>query len=174
MGRAAWFTSVVLDRKLPLPPSASLDILLDETDLDAPETGLKKVFAFWKENLNAGKTDLSPAQFAQVVNTLMPSFRIAPAISSIIRENKEQYVRMTGQQSAILEFLGEQPTAAIHGPAGTGKTLLTARRPCICASMSSCWNPYARPTLMKKTSPFTMYAPWGKKSLAGRISPLIR
>ena len=128
VGRAAWFTSIVLDRKLPLPPSASLDILLDESDLDDPEAGLKKVFAFWKENLNAGKTDLSPAQFAQVVNTLMPSFRIAPAISSIIRENKEQYVRMTGQQSAILDFLGEQPIAAIHGPAGTGKTLLAVEK----------------------------------------------
>lgn len=128
VGRAAWFTSVVLNRKLPLPPSASLSILLDETDLDKPEEGLMKVFAFWKENLNAGKTELSTAQYAQVIDTLMPSFRIAPAISSIIRENSEHYVRMTGQQAAILEFLGEQPTAAIHGPAGTGKTLLAVEK----------------------------------------------
>lgn len=127
-GRAAWFTSVVLDRKLPLPPSASSAILLDETNLDHPEEGLKRVFAFWKENLNAGKTELSTAQFNQVIDTLMPSFRIAPAISSIIRENSEHYVRMTNQQSAILEFLGEQPTAAIHGPAGTGKTLLAVAK----------------------------------------------
>ncbi|WP_037377053.1 NERD domain-containing protein [Selenomonas sp. AB3002] len=128
VGRAVWFTSVILDRKLPLPPSASPAILLDETDLDTPEEGLKKVFDFWKENLGAGKTDLSAAQFTQVVDTLMPSFRIAPAISSIIRENRQQYVRMTGQQSAILEFLGEQPTASIHGPAGTGKTLLAVEK----------------------------------------------
>ena len=95
VGRAAWFTSVVLDRKLPLPPSATPAILLDETNLDNPEEGLKRVFTFWKENLNAGRTELSPAQFAQVIDTLMPSFRIAPAISSIIRENNEHYVRMT-------------------------------------------------------------------------------
>ena len=97
VGRAVWFTSIVLDRKLPLPPSASPAIIFDETDLDSPEMALKKASVFWKENLGAGKTDLSTSQFAQVVNTLMPSFRIAPAISSIIRENKEQYVRMTGQ-----------------------------------------------------------------------------
>lgn len=30
VGRAVWFTSVVLDRKLPLPPSASFSVLLDE------------------------------------------------------------------------------------------------------------------------------------------------
>lgn len=135
VGRAAWFTSVVLDRKLPLPPSASFSVLLDEGDLDNPEEGLKEAFSFWKENLNAGKTDLSVAQFAQVIDALMPTFRIAPAISSVIRDNREQYVRMTNQQSAILEFLGEQPTAAIHGPAGTGKTLLAVEKARQLASM---------------------------------------
>ena len=128
VGRAAWFTSVVMDKKTPLPPSASLDILLDGAALDHPEASLKKAFSFWKANLNVGKADLSSAQFAQVVRALMPNFRIAPAISCIVRENSERYVRLTNQQSAILEFLGEQPVAAIHGPAGTGKTLLAVEK----------------------------------------------
>lgn len=154
VGRAAWFTSVVLDRKLPLPPSATPAILLDETNLDNPEEGLKRVFTFWKENLNAGKTELSPAQFSQVIDTLMPSFRIAPAISSIIRENNEHYVRMTNQQSAILEFLGEQPTAAIHGPAGTGKTLLAVEKARILSRLRKktlylCFNEFLLESLRK-------------------------
>ncbi|MBQ7551523.1 MAG: NERD domain-containing protein [Bacteroidales bacterium] len=154
VGRAAWFTSVVLDRKLPLPPSASLSILLDERDLDKPEEGLKKVFAFWKDNLGAGKTEISPAQFAQIIDTLIPSFRIARAISSIIRENSEHYVRMTGQQSAILEFLGEQPTAAIHGPAGTGKTLLAVEKARILSRLGQktlylCFNEFLLESLRK-------------------------
>lgn len=154
VGRAVWFTSVVLDRRLPLPPSASPAILLDETDLDNPEAGLNKAFSFWKDNLGAGKTDLTPAQFAQVVNTLMHSFRIAPAISSIIRENREQYVRMTGQQSAILDFLGEQPTAAIHGPAGTGKTLLAVEKARMLAAAGQktlylCFNEFLLDSLRK-------------------------
>lgn len=157
VGRAAWFTSVVLDKKLPLPPSASPAILLDETDLDNPEAGLKRAFSFWKENLNAGKTDLSSVQFAQVINTLMPSFRIAPAISSLIRENKEQYVRMTGQQSAILNFLSEQPFAAIHGPAGTGKTLLAVEKARMLSSLGQktlylCFNEFLLEALRKAYS----------------------
>ena len=154
VGSAVWFTSVVLNRKLPLPSSASLAILLDETNLDNPEEDLKKVFDFWKENLGAGKTDLSAAQFTQVVDTLMPRFRIAPAISSIIRENKEQYVRMTGQQSAIMEFLREQPTAAIHGPAGTGKTLLAVEKARMLATAGQktlylCFNEFLLDSLRK-------------------------
>jgi len=157
VGRAAWFTSVVLNKKIPLPPSVSLDILLDERDLDKPETGLKRAFSFWKENLNAGKTNLSPAQFSQVVSTLMPSFRIAPAISSLIRENKEQYVRMTGQQSAILNFLSEQPIAAIHGPAGTGKTLLAIEKARMLSSFGKktlylCYNEFLLEALRKAYS----------------------
>lgn len=154
VGRAAWFTSVVLDRKLPLPPSATSAILLDETNLDHPEEGIKTAFAFWKKNLNAGKTELSPAQFAQVTDALMPSFRIAPAISSIIRENSEHYVRMTNQQAAILEFLGEQPTAAIHGPAGTGKTLLAVEKARILSRLGKktlylCFNEFLLESLRK-------------------------
>ena len=154
VGRAAWFTSVILDRKLPLPPSASFSVLLDERDLDNPEDGLKKAFSFWKENLNAGKTELSPAQFSQVIDALMPTFRIAPAISSVIRENREQYVRMTNQQSAILDFLGEQPTAAIHGPAGTGKTLLAVEKARLLSRMGHktlylCFNEFLLESLRK-------------------------
>lgn len=154
VGRAVWFTSVVLDRKLPLPPSASFSVLLDEGDLDKPEDGLKKVFSFWKENLNAGKTDLSASQFAQGIDALMPTFRIAPAISSVIRENREQYVRMTNQQAAILDFLGEQPIAAIHGPAGTGKTLLAVEKARQLASMGHktlylCFNEFLLESLRK-------------------------
>lgn len=154
VGRAAWFTSVVFDKKLSLPPSATLAILLDETNLDNPADGLKKVFTFWKDNLNAGKVELSTSQFAQVIDTLMPSFRIAPAISSIIRENSEHYVRMTNQQSAILEFLGEQPTAAIHGPAGTGKTLIAVEKARILSRLKKktlylCFNEFLLESLRK-------------------------
>ncbi len=46
VGRAAWFTSVIIGKKIPLPPSVSMDIILDESDLDRPEEGLKKVFGF--------------------------------------------------------------------------------------------------------------------------------
>lgn len=153
-GRAAWFTSVVLDKKIPLPPSASLDILLDETDLDKPEDGLKKVFSFWQKNIGIGKLNLSPSQFSQIVNTLMPSFRIAPAISSIMRENREQYIRMTSQQAAILDFLSEQPVAAIHGPAGTGKTLLAVEKARMLSRMGKktlylCFNEFLLESLRK-------------------------
>lgn len=128
VGRAVWFTSVVLGKKLPLPPSVHRDILLDASDLDQPEAGLRRAFDFWKRNLNAGKVELSAGQFERVISVLMPSFRIAPAICSVIRETRQQYVRLTNQQAAILLFLNEQRTAAIHGPAGTGKTLLAVEK----------------------------------------------
>lgn len=154
VGRAAWFTSVVLDKKLSLPPSATPAILLDETNLDNPVAGLKKAFSFWKENLNVGKTELFSTQFAQVIDALMPSFRIVPAISSIIRENTEHYIRMTNQQFAILEFLREQPTAAIHGPAGTGKTLLAVEKARILSRLKKktlylCFNEFLLESLRK-------------------------
>ena len=154
VGRAAWFTSIVLGKRIPLPPSANPDLLLDETNLDNPEEALKKVYLFWKGNLNVGKSELSPSQFRQVIEALMPEFNIAPAISSIIRENREEYVRMTSNQAAILKFLGEQPTAAIHGPAGTGKTLLAVEKARMLSSAGKkvlylCFNEFLLDSLRK-------------------------
>ena len=128
VGRAAWFTSVLLDKKLPLPPSAAPAILLDMDSLHQPADALDQAFAYWQKNLGWCGKPLSSGDFSQIIKTLMPSFHIAPAIGSIIREDADRYIRMTQQQSAILQFLSEQPTAAIHGLAGTGKTLLAIEK----------------------------------------------
>ena len=59
---------------------------------------------------------------------LLPSFQIAETISSSARENQTSYVQLTHQQFAVLDFLREQKIAAIHGPAGTGKSLLAIEK----------------------------------------------
>ena len=128
VGRAAWFTSVVLDPKLPLPPSAAADILLDFSALSDAETALNKAFQYWQENLGFPSRPISSAAFRQIIRILMPSFHIVPAVGSMIREDQSHYIRMTQQQSAILQFLTEQPVASIHGLAGTGKTLLAIEK----------------------------------------------
>lgn len=173
IGRAAWFTSVAMDSKLRLPAEAVPEIILDQLSLAHPEEALDKVYAYWKDHLGRSFTPLKPPEFKALIQTLMPSFRIAETISSSSRETKTSYVQLTNQQFSILRFLQEQRTAAIYGPAGTGKTMLAVekarmlasqgKRSSTCVSTNSSCNTCAA-IITTRRLPSIMYALWPKKS----------
>ena len=127
VGRAVWFTSVSLSSKLTLPAEVTREIILDQNALDFPEEAVSRAFAFWRENLAITK-ELNGAEFKEIVKFLMPSFHLVETLSSQSDAKEASYVQLTERQGAILHFLREQPMAAIHGPAGTGKTLLAVEK----------------------------------------------
>ncbi|MDN0047009.1 NERD domain-containing protein [Megasphaera hexanoica] len=129
VGRAAWFTSVIMSDKVPLPLEAVPDIILDQTSLEAPEEALDRAFLYWRQNLGRKQSlGLNTAEYKELLRILMPSFHLAETVASSGRENETSYIQLTNQQFAVLHFLREQPTAAIHGPAGTGKTVMAVEK----------------------------------------------
>lgn len=128
IGRAVWFTSVCVDKNVKLPPEAVREIILDQDSLAEPEKALDAAFAYWQRNLRFAPATLTGGQYKELLHVLLPSFQIAETISSSARENQTSYVQLTRQQFAVLDFLREQKIAAIHGPAGTGKSLLAIEK----------------------------------------------
>ncbi len=128
IGRAVWFTSVCVDKNVKLPPEAVREIILDQDSLAEPEKALDAAFAYWQRNLRFVPAPLTGGQYKELLHVLLPSFQIAETISSSARENQTSYVQLTRQQFAVLDFLREQKVAAIHGPAGTGKSLLAIEK----------------------------------------------
>ena len=128
IGRAVWFTSVCVDKNVKLPPEAVREIILDQDSLAEPEKALDVAFAYWQRNLRFVPAPLTGGQYKELLHVLLPSFQIAETISSSARENQTSYVQLTRQQFAVLDFLREQKIAAIHGPAGTGKSLLAMEK----------------------------------------------
>lgn len=63
-----------------------------------------------------------------VINSISPEFNAVPTLSTIYEEQEETFVRMTREQSYLLDFLEEQNIAAIQGGAGTGKTILAVEK----------------------------------------------
>ena len=124
IGRAAWFPSVEIKKGLNLPLEVSYDIVLDINALENTEAYLDKAFTFWQENLRRPAVSLNRNEVDSLIGLLMPSFDIAETIASNAEEEQVSYVRLTRQQAAILHYLEEQREAAIHGLAGTGKSLL--------------------------------------------------
>ena len=128
IGRAVWFTSVCVDKNVKLPPEAVREIILDQDSLAEPKKALDVAFAYWQRNLRLVPVPLTGGQYKELLHVLLPSFQIAETISSSARENQTSYVQLTRQQFAVLDFLREQKIAAIHGPAGTGKSLLAIEK----------------------------------------------
>ena len=128
IGRAAWFPSVLVSDKVPLPLEAVPDIILDQTGLANPEKALDTAYAYWQRNLGRRKAELNSTEYKEVLRILMPSFHLAETVSSCGRDTEESYIQLTNQQFSVLRFLREQPTAAIHGPAGTGKTVMAVEK----------------------------------------------
>lgn len=134
VGRAVWFPSVSIHDKITLPLEVNRDIIFDVGSLDNPAKDLDKAFSYWKLNLGARGTELCIHDFKNVIKLLMPSFKIVESVASTAFESKRSYIQMTRQQASILNFLQEQPTAVIHGPAGTGKTMLAIEKANMLAS----------------------------------------
>ena len=126
--RAVWFTSVELGQTRNLPPEVVRDIILDQTALEAPDAALRHVFDYWRRHLGFYMRPWAPGQYQAILRALMPSLHFVESLTSIHRETAADAILLTRQQASVLEFLQEQPTAAIHGLAGTGKTVLALER----------------------------------------------
>lgn len=123
-GHAVWFTSI--DRKkFSYPPNYVRQIVLDRADLANPLPAIECLFHFWSsKHAYRDSHRLTPAGKERVLIALAPEVDAAPSLRASVDERDQQMVRLTHEQTRVLDFLEEQMTAAICGRAGTGKTFV--------------------------------------------------
>jgi len=101
----------------------------------------RDVHGDWRERLTSApslraayeknKTKLSPAICDRLLKFLRPTFERVCTIASDLWDTEERIRALTEEQYAVLDGISENRRCLIHGPAGTGKTLLaveTAKR----------------------------------------------
>lgn len=155
LGYAVWFTSMDGNRLGRLPPEAAPEITLDKASLDTPEAAISAAFAYWGKKFRI--FSLGDAEYQKVIDVLCPHFHAIPSLKSRMEEAGQSYIQMTRQQMMLLDFLDEQRTAAIHGPAGTGKTVLAVEKAKRLAAQGHrvlflCYNSFLRNFLMKNNA----------------------
>ena len=125
---AVWFTDA--DRTCvegELPPSYQEDIVLWSNHLSTPESAemaIRSVYRF--HDANSVSPDEALTQ--KIINILAPEFNCFQSIRGRAMASKALFHRMTKEQSYLLDYLDEQECAAIHGVAGTGKTVLAVEK----------------------------------------------
>ncbi len=114
---AVWFPSV----KFPytsLPLNYAPDMILDEESLHDPVKSVERAFYFWESALApTARTKLSASGTKILLNTVAPAFSVVPSMRSAFESRERQLVRLTNEQTRILEFLDDQKSAVIAGAA---------------------------------------------------------
>ncbi len=117
-----WFPSIVDNIKnIKLPLSYNKDIIFTQEDLKNPENAINKAYQYYNAEK---KTRLDSKAVQKIISVLAPEFDLIKKIDTEKQEKNYAFLRLTREQSTLLDYLIEQKKVCIQGSAGTGKTLI--------------------------------------------------
>jgi hypothetical protein len=103
-----------------LPVNSDPRILVDAPGVVALPASIEAAFKAW----GRGETHLSPSQFAELLDALMPKLRLLRCAGAEVRAEHDRIIQITLDQRATLLGLLEGDRVLVEGTAGSGKTLL--------------------------------------------------
>lgn len=104
----------------PLPINSDPRILVDALEVGNLPARIEEAFNAWSRV----ETRLSPTQFSEVLDALMPKLRLMRCVGAEVGAESHRIVQITLDQRATLLGLLENERVLIEGTAGSGKTLL--------------------------------------------------
>lgn len=117
-----WFPSIVNSIKNEeLPLAYNKAMLFTEEDLNNPEKAIEEAYRYYE---SSRKTNISSLSAKNIILKLAPEFDLIEKIDSEKNEKEYSFLRLTREQSSLLDYLIEQRKVCIRGGAGTGKTLI--------------------------------------------------
>ncbi|WP_027407182.1 nuclease-related domain-containing DEAD/DEAH box helicase [Anaerovibrio sp. RM50] len=121
-----WFPSISKkDFVGKLPVEYRDEIVLYEDALDNPQNFIEKIYKFY-DGIN--HTMLSADSCNKLIEGFAPHYQALPSLKSKREERIASFIRLTNQQSYLLDYLEEQKSATIQGAAGTGKTMIAIEK----------------------------------------------
>jgi hypothetical protein len=104
-------------------PDLPKDIIWDRTSLANLEKAIQNVFAFfYRDEGQSGR--LGPDRLRITIDLLARSFQLRTPLGEELKEQDKQLLELTEHQMRVLDMLSFQRNVAIHGCAGSGKTML--------------------------------------------------
>lgn len=100
-------------------------ITLTRSSLDDSEKSLRKIFNFYN---SYNSLNISDAEGRAIVDTISPKFELVQSMKSKMDDLNLEFIRLTNEQSRLLDYLDEQEEACINGAAGTGKTVIAIEK----------------------------------------------
>lgn len=99
------------------------EITFDKSTFDITEY-VNNIFRYWEKRKYKDKGKLSVQDVKNVVNFLRGDFVFVPMLSDRLNDVEKKLVRLTYEQTQLMQALSMNAHLMIEGKAGTGKTLL--------------------------------------------------
>ena len=121
---AVWFSTARIKNMMPGFPLKYREIngaVLGDEDFSKGPQAIHDVFDFYQ---NRGKTDISDEEFQKILDMIAADFELITAPAARKGELDRAFLKLTNEQTGLLDYITEQKNATIQGVAGTGKTLI--------------------------------------------------
>ncbi len=107
-----------------LPPHAVPDILILRPDLEHLQVRVESILARYREALSC----LLPETVHDALGALLPVFDVVAPLAARLESQETQLVRLTAEQTRLLEGLEGNRRLLVEGGAGSGKTILALEK----------------------------------------------
>ena len=108
-------------RKFPLAYREIRPAVLDINSLKRGPQAIYDIFEFYGSRT---KVDISDEEFKKIIEAIASDFDLVTAPSVKKDELDHAFLKLTQEQTGLLDYISEQRFATIQGVAGTGKTLI--------------------------------------------------
>ena len=96
----------------------------DMASVNQVQRKLEGIFQFFDQT----RFNVDEESTRAIVNLIAPEFGAFESARTVRMASERLFQRMTDEQTCLLDYLDEQQVAAIHGNAGTGKTMLAIQK----------------------------------------------
>lgn len=121
---AVWFPTCEIGEKMkkfPLAYREAAPVVLDINSFKRGPQIINDVFDFYGSR---EKVDISDDEFNLILEAIASDFELITAPAAKKDELDHAFLKLTQEQTGLLDYISEQRFATIQGVAGTGKTLI--------------------------------------------------
>ena len=121
---AVWFSTCDIKEKInsfPLKYREISGAIMGNEDFAKKGQAIYDVFDFYGSH---SKVNISEDEYNKIVNAIASSFELISVPGVKKGELDRAFLKMTNEQTGLLDYISEQKNATIQGVAGTGKTLI--------------------------------------------------
>lgn len=121
---AVWFSTCEIKNRIvnfPLKYREVEGAVLGDEDFSKKSQAIFDVFNFYS---NKNKVDISDEEYEKIIDSIASDFELISAPGVRKGELDRAFLKLTNEQSGLLDYISEQKNATIQGVAGTGKTLI--------------------------------------------------
>ena len=121
---AVWFPSCEIKEKIKSFPLAYREASGAVLGYESFAKGSKAIYDIFEFYRSKEKVDINEEEFEKIVNMIAADFELITAPGAKKGALEKAFLKLTNEQTGLLDYISEQRNATIQGVAGTGKTLI--------------------------------------------------